>query len=360
MFVIIGRSNKKFRLLLLRLMPAQNLISTTQRIQHSPHYQQGAFQNEEPTTVMLKGKFLKTLNEFFHRPKQAVPQQPLPTVKTNLKTIRDNQPCIVWFGHSSYLIRYKDFTILVDPLIQSHASPVAFFGKPFPGTDIFQVADLPDIDLLLITHDHYDHLSFRVIQALHHRVKAVCTSLGVGSILQKWGVPAEKITELDWDETYRVNEKVQLTAQSARHFSGRTLRRNQTLWSAFVLQLHNYRLFVGGDSGYGKHFKTIGSQFGTFDIAFLECGQYGDNWPLIHMRPEETAQAAIDLQAKVLLPVHWAKFELSVHLWNEPPERLLNSPQAANLQIATPKIGEPFWLGEALPQERWWRAVERS
>lgn len=341
-------------------MPAQNVVSTAQRIQQSPHCQHGAFQNEEPTTVMLKGKGLKTLNEFLHRPKQAVPQSPLPAVKTDLKSLRDDQPCIVWFGHSSYLICYKGFTILVDPLIQSHASPVAFFGKPFPGTDIFGVIDLPDIDLLIITHDHYDHLSHFTIQALHHRVKAICTSLGVGSILQKWGVPAKKITELDWDETYNVNERVWLTAQTARHFSGRTLRRNQTLWSSFVLQLFGCRLFIGGDSGYGKHFKTTGNQYGPFDIAFLECGQYGDNWPLIHMRPEETAQAAVDLQTKVLLPVHWAKFELSVHLWNEPPERLLSSPMAGSLEIATPKIGDPFWLGEKLPQAKWWTTVGKQ
>ena len=328
-----------------------------QRIQQSPHYRQGAFQNEAPTSVMLKGSFLKTLTEFIRKPKNTVPQYPLPAIKTNLKNLPDEQPCIVWFGHSSYLIRYQGFTILVDPLIQSQASPVAFFGAPFPGTDIFQLHDLPDIDLLIITHDHYDHLSFPVIKALHHRVKAICTSLGVGGILKSWGVPAEKITELDWEETYSVTENVQLTAQTARHFSGRTLRRNQTLWSSFVVQLFDRRLFVGGDSGYGKHFLAIGNKYGPFDIAFLECGQYGDNWPLIHMRPEETAQAAIDLQAKVLMPVHWAKFELSVHPWNEPPERLFNSPQAKNLPIATPRIGEPFWVGGEPPQERWWREI---
>jgi L-ascorbate metabolism protein UlaG (beta-lactamase superfamily) len=329
--------------------------SRKDRVHHSPHYKNGAFQNEEPTTVMLKGHFFHTLNEFIHKPKTTIPPKPLPTVKSNLQNLRDDKPCIIWFGHSSYLVKYKGFTILVDPLIQSHASPVAFFGKPFPGTDIFQVNDFPEIDLLILTHDHYDHLSFHVIKALEKKVKAICTSLGVGGILESWGVHTKKIIELDWNENFSFTNNVKLTAQTARHFSGRTLRRNQTIWSAFVLEFYQYKIFIGGDSGYGKHFKQIGKKFGPFDMAFLECGQYGDNWPLIHMRPEETVQAAIDIQAKFLMPVHWAKFTLSVHPWSEPPERLLASPLAHQLTITTPKIGEPFWLGEKLPQEKWWK-----
>lgn len=325
------------------------------RIQQSPHYRHGIFQNEEPTEVMLKGKFFSTLNDFFHKPATVIPSHPLPAVQPDLKKLPDEQPVIVWFGHSSYLIRYKGFTVLVDPLFQTHASPVRFFGKPFPGTDIFHVADLPDIDLLILTHDHYDHLSFVTIKALQKGVKKIVTSLGVGAILEGWGIPSEKITELDWNESFNINEAIRITAQTARHFSGRTLRRNKTGWSAFVLEWHQYRIFIGGDSGYGKHFKTTGQNHGPFDLALLECGQYGDNWPYIHMLPEETIQAAIDLQAMLLLPVHWAKFDLSMHSWNEPIERLLASPSAHKVSIATPKIGEPFWLGKTIPQERWWR-----
>ena len=303
---------------------------------------------------MLTGKFFSTLNDFFHKPATVIPPHPLPVVKSDLQNLPDEQPAVVWFGHSSYLIRHRGFTILVDPLFQSNASPVRFFGKPFPGTDIFEVADLPDIDLLIITHDHYDHLSILTVKALQQRVKKIVTSLGVGAILEGWGIPPEKITELDWNEEWVVNDAVRITAQTARHFSGRTLRRNKTLWSAFILELYNYRIFVGGDSGYGKHFTTIGQNHGPFDLAILECGQYGKNWPYIHMWPEETAQAAVDLQTTFLLPVHWAKFTLAMHPWNEPIERLLASPPAQQLSIATPKIGEPFWLGKTLPQERWW------
>lgn len=326
-----------------------------QRIQQSPNFRNDVFQNEEPTEVMLKGKFFSTLNEFVHKPKTVVPSHPLPAVKTDLKNLQDDEPVIVWFGHSSYFISYRGFTILADPLLQSHASPVSLFGKPFPGTDIYSPDDLPQIDLLILTHDHYDHLSFSTVKTLQNRLKNICTSLGVGAILESWGIPADKITELDWNETFTVNNDIQLTAQTARHFSGRTLRRNKTLWSSFILQLFDYRIFIGGDSGYGKHFKTIGQQHGPFDLAFLECGQYGKNWPLIHMQPEETAQAAVDIKAKVLLPVHWAKFNLAMHPWNEPVERLLASTLAQQLTIATPKIGEPFWVGKTVPQQNWWK-----
>lgn len=304
---------------------------------------------------MLKGKFFKTLADFFAKPATVVPAHPLPAIKSDLKNLPDEQPVIIWFGHSSYLIRHKGFTLLVDPLLQSHASPVTIFGKPFPGTDIFSAADLPDIDFLIITHDHYDHLSILTLKAIQNKVKKIGTSLGVGAILQGWGIPSEKITELDWNESFTINEHIRITAQTARHFSGRTLRRNKTLWSAFILELHGYRIFIGGDSGYGKHFKTTGQNQGPFDLVILECGQYGDNWPYIHMRPEETAQAAIDLQARNLLPVHWAKFNLAMHPWNEPIKRLLASPLTHQLSIATPKIGEAFWLGKAMPQEKWWR-----
>lgn len=334
--------------------PAHSVTNCLRRIQQSPNFKNGVFQNEEPTEVMLKGKFFGTLNDFFSKPKTVIPQHSLPAVKTDLKNLPDAQPVVVWFGHSSYLIRYQGFTILVDPLLQSHASPVSFFGKPFPGTDIFIADDLPDIDLLLLTHDHYDHLSFVTIKALENRVKQIVTSLGVGAILQSWGVPSNKIAELDWGETFTLNSNMHLTAQTARHFSGRTLRRNKTLWSSFILQLHQYRLFIGGDSGYGPHFKTIGRQHGPFHLAFLECGQYGVNWPLIHMQPEETAQAAVDLGAEIVMPVHWAKFNLAMHPWNEPVQRLLASPLARQFKIAMPKIGEPFYMNEPVVQEKWW------
>jgi L-ascorbate metabolism protein UlaG (beta-lactamase superfamily) len=324
-------------------------------IRQSSNYRDGAFQNPMPTEMMLKDtSFLKLIWKSFNKPASVRPPKPLPSVKTDLKNLPDEKPVIVWFGHSSYLIKSKGFTILVDPVINGHASPVSFFGEPFPGSDVYSLNDFPTIDLVLLTHDHYDHLHFESIRQLAGKAKYFCTSLGVGSHLEHWGVAHEKITEFDWWKTKLIESDVELTAAPARHFSGRTFKRGTTLWSAFILKLHGYNLFLGGDSGYGNHFAEIGSRFGSFDIAILECGQYGKNWPYIHMLPEETVMAAKDLHAKVLLPVHWAKFELAFHDWDDSIKRVTKSAAENGQLITTPMIGEPVILDSSYPNKKWW------
>jgi L-ascorbate metabolism protein UlaG (beta-lactamase superfamily) len=183
------------------------------------------------------------------------------------------------------------------------------------------------------------------------------TSLGVGEHLEAWGVPPEKITELDWWESASITNDIEFTATPARHFSGRSFVRGKTLWSAFVLKIHGFQLFLGGDSGYEEHFKEIGKRFSEFDIALLECGQYGVNWPYIHMLPEQTVTAAKDLNVKVLMPVHWAKFELSVHPWDEPINRASKFASENNQPMTTPMIGEPVILNSSYPNIRWWDKV---
>jgi len=327
-----------------------------ERILKSPNYRNSAFQNLTPTEMMLKDtSYSKLLMSFFFKPSSLKPSKPLPSVKTDLKTLANENPVIVWFGHSSYLIKSKGFTILVDPVLKGQASPVSFFAKPFPGSDVYSVHDLPPIDLVLLTHDHYDHLHFETIRHLAGSAKQFVTSLGVGSHLEAWGVPAEKITELDWWESTSVTQEIELTAAPARHFSGRGFVRGKTIWSAFVLKLHSHKLFLGGDSGYENHFKEIGKQFGPFDLALLECGQYGVNWPYIHMSPEETVTAAKELGAKILMPVHWGKFELAMHPWDEPITRALKSATEKNQLVTTPLIGEPVILNSSYPNKQWWK-----
>jgi L-ascorbate metabolism protein UlaG (beta-lactamase superfamily) len=186
------------------------------------------------------------------------------------------------------------------------------------------------------------------------KVKKVVTSLGVGEHLEHWGFAPEIITELDWWQTTTIDNDINITATLARHFSGRGIKRATSLWSSFVLNLNGYRLFLGGDSGYGTHFKTIGEKFGPFDLAILENGQYGHNWPTIHTMPEETVLAAQDLQAKIVLPVHWGKFVLSTHPWNEPIKRFIEAANKAQLAFATPKIGEPYVIGGKVSSDDWW------
>ena len=326
------------------------------RVESSANYSEGVFQNVEPTEVMRKGaSSVKMLKDFLNKPATTVPTQALPSVQTDLTLLPGDVPTIVWFGHSSYLIKSKELAILVDPVFSGHASPISIFGKEFPGTNVYGVNEMPNIDVLVLTHDHYDHLDYETIKQLHPKVKKVIAPLGVDAHLEHWGVPVEKITSLNWWEDVLVGDSVKLTATPARHFSGRGFARGKTLWSAFVLNIHGYSIFIGGDSGYDSQFKKIGEKYGPFDIALLECGQYGEDWPSIHMLPEEVPLAAKDLGAKVLMPVHWAKFALAYHAWNEPIERLLQQAEQHQVRVVTPKIGEPLLVGENMPTEKWWQ-----
>ncbi|HTH57473.1 MAG TPA: MBL fold metallo-hydrolase [Cyclobacteriaceae bacterium] len=327
-----------------------------ERIQKSSNYRNNSFHNLLPTEVLLKSASrTKMFKDFFlGKPANTKPSKAIPSVKTDLKNLSSEKPTIVWFGHSSYLIKSEGFRILVDPVMQGEASPVPLFAKPFDGADVYSINDLPPIDLVLLTHDHYDHLHYDSIKKLASTATQFVTSLGVGAHLEPWGVPTEKIIELDWWESTSVDKEVELTAVPARHFSGRSFVRGKTLWSAFVLKLHGHQLFLGGDSGYGDHFKEIGKRFGPFDIAVLECGQYGENWPYIHTLPEETVTAAQDLNAKVLMPVHWAKFELALHPWDEPIHRAIKFASTINQTVTTPLIGEPVILNFSYPSKKWW------
>ncbi len=325
-----------------------------ERLKQSPQYKNGVFSNIEETPMLLEDvSYLRLMYGFISKPAGVTPSKPLPSVKTNLLQPVSKQPVVTWFGHSSYLIQSRGFNLLVDPVLSGYASPFSFLGKAFEGSDIYTVDDLPTIDLLLITHDHYDHLDFITLLKLKDKVKRVVTSLGVASHLEYWGIPENIITELDWWESVTV-DSIQLTATPARHFSGRVFDRAKTLWSSFVLDMHGYRIFIGGDSGYDKQFKTIGQKFQRFDLAILESGQYGEHWPYIHMLPEQSVQAAKDLNTAMLLPVHWAKFALANHLWNDPPKRVLAEALKLEQPVVFPMIGEPYIVGEKKEVKKWW------
>jgi len=327
-----------------------------EKIKGSPNYRDNQFQNPEPTTTLAEdASMVKTLWRFINKPKSSKPPKPLPSVKTDLTKSISDKPEIVWFGHSSYFIRINNITILVDPVFSNYAAPFSFMNKSFAGTNIYTVNDMPAIDVLLITHDHYDHLDYETITKLRPKVKQVYTSLGVASHLAYWGYDEQDITELDWWQSATLAGDMQLIAAPARHFSGRSFRRFTTLWSSFILKTNDYNLYIGGDSGYGNHFKEIGDKFGPFDIAILENGQYNKAWSQIHEMPEDAVQACIDLKAKVLLPVHWAKFDISLHPWDEPIKRLIEAAKGKGVQVTTPLIGEPVIIDGVYPCSEWWK-----
>lgn len=327
-----------------------------EKIKTSPHYRKGHFENLEETPMMAEGaSYLKMMAKFMGKGVDRSPSKTLPFVKTNLTSYHGNRPRLVWFGHSSFLISMPDRNILVDPVFSRRTSPVQYAGmKSYEGTNEYNAADMPEIDLLIISHDHYDHLDYNTIVQLKDKVKRFCVPLGVGQHLRHWGVDESKITELDWWQTSDETAGVKVIATPARHFSGRGFVNNKTLWASFVLQFNGYNIFIGGDSGYDKSFKEIGNRYGPFDIALLECGQYDVQWPFIHMMPEEVAQASIDLKAAILMPVHWGKFTLALHPWKEPIERLSKVAKLKNVNLTTPLIGEAVFLKGSYPAAEWW------
>jgi L-ascorbate metabolism protein UlaG (beta-lactamase superfamily) len=334
--------------------------TSLERIKKSPQYKNGTFKNLNETRLIAEGaSYLGMFSKYFAKGVDREPVKDLPSIKTNLKSLVAERPAIVWFGHSSYFISIGGKKILVDPVFSQRPSPVQYAGsKSYPGTMVYNANDFSGLDVVIISHDHYDHLDYNTITQLKEKTKLFCVPLGVGEHLRHWGVEPDRIKEFGWWEGEMVLPGIDLTCTPARHFSGRGLRRNKTLWASFVVKTGGYNIFVGGDSGYDESFKAIGEQFGPFDIAMLECGQYDEQWPEIHMMPEQTVQASIDLKAKVFLPVHWAKFTLALHPWKDPIQRVLKHAETLNAKVTTPQIGEPIYLGESLPVSRWWEPVQ--
>lgn len=330
-----------------------------ERIQQSPYYKDGAFQNLSPTPALAEGvSYWDIIKAQFQTIPNKEPLQTIPSIKTDLKNLSNDSTQIIWFGHSSYLIHTNGKNILVDPVFSGNASPVSFFGKNYDGSNVYSVDDMPEIDILLITHDHYDHLDYPTVTALKSKVKKVVTSLGTGQHFEYWGFNPDNIIELEWWQNTQPLEGFEITSTPARHFSGRKFTRNLALWSSYVLKTPTEQLYLGGDSGYDSHFKQIGEKFGSFDLAILECGQYNYYWKYIHMMPEEVTQAAKDLNTKVLMPVHWSKFTLALHPWKEPIERVTKSAKELGLPFTNPRIGEPVIINGSLLQNPWWKDVE--
>lgn len=325
-----------------------------QRILNSPNFKNGKFQNLS-FTPDLNPKFsywdIFLLSLKKHKDKYPITK--IPFVKTNLFEINQLENSIVWFGHSSYLLFFEGKKILVDPVFSGYAAPFSFAINSFAGSNNYQPADMPEIDLLIITHDHYDHLDYSTITALKPKIKQIVTTLGVGEHLEHWGIAPNKIVELDWHESHQMAD-LQIISTPARHFSGRSFSPKTTLWGSFVLSGKNSKLYLGGDSGYDTHFADIGEKHGPFDLVILDGGQYNEAWKDIHMTPEQSAKAAIDLKAKKLLPVHWGKFALAHHPWYEPVQRVTEACAEKKMAYFTPKIGEVSDWETQMGGEKWW------
>ncbi|WP_316835447.1 MBL fold metallo-hydrolase [Pedobacter nutrimenti] len=329
-------------------------------LKRSPHYKDGKFQNTHYTPDLTEGysMFGIIYDQLFKDHPRRKPAGQIPSTKTDLINLPADAEVLVWFGHSSYFIQIEGKRFLVDPVFSGTASPLPGTVKAFKGTDRYTVEDLPAIDYLLISHDHYDHLDYETIVKLKNKVKTVICGLGVGSHFESWGYPAKEIIESDWNETISLTDGFKLHTTPARHFSGRGFTRNNTLWMSYVLQTPTTKIYIGGDSGYDTHFAEIGRQFGPIDLAILENGQYNIAWKAIHMLPEQVIQAALDLKARRLFPVHSSKFMLAMHPWNEPLIKVTELARTHQLPLITPIIGESVNLRDTTPIfPEWWREV---
>jgi len=329
-------------------------------VEKSPHYKDGALQNLSHTPSLEEGtSMLGVMFEFFFKKiKNKEPLTDIPTIKTDIKSLDINQDILIWFGHSSYYFQLNGKRFLVDPVFSGSVSPVPYSGKSFKGTDVYSVEDFPEIDYLLITHDHYDHLDYQTIVEIKHKVKTVICGLGVGEHLEYWNYEPSKIIEKDWYDSIELDNQTKITLTPARHFSGRTFKRNTSLWTSYVVETTDFKLFIGGDSGYDFHFKEIGEKYGPFDLAILENGQYNQKWRYIHTLPEEIHTVAKDLKAKRFFPVHSSKFSLAFHSWTEPLERVSELNAKSDIPMITPKIGQEVKLRDTSQEfEKWWEEI---
>lgn len=316
-----------------------------ERCRKSPNFQNGRFVNPEPTklftdaekkqsTASIIWNFL-TGSKKGLKPEKPIEASPLDTNAIAL-AIKGKQDKIIWFGHSSYLLVIDGKTILVDPVL-FRGSPISFINRPFKGTSIYRPQDFPFIDYLVYTHDHYDHLDYKAAKRLKPKVGKVIAPLGVGSHLEYWGYKPESIAELDWEEMFKT-DSIAFHCTPARHFSGRGFRRNRTLWASFVLEVGGKSVFIGGDSGYGSHFKGIGEKY-NLDLAIIENGQYNPRWALIHTMPENLHNVMEDLGASEYITVHHGKFALAQHNWDEPLENEKAAAEKSGKKLKVLQIG---------------------
>ncbi len=324
----------------------------------SGNYEDGKFINNSKTVIdasywnMIKELVKGSPNR---RPHRGIIVEKIDSTAIENHNIHVTQ--LTWFGHSAFLLEIDGKKILLDPMLGETPSPHASLGSKRYSNELpIEIEKLPFIDAVIFSHDHYDHLDYESIQKLKDKVGQYYVPLGVGNHLIEWGISKEKIHELNWWEEIEF-EGIKLACTPARHFSGRGLfNRATTLWCSWVIRGKKDNIYFSGDSGYDSHFKEIGNKYGPFDISLMECGQYNEEWKAIHMMPEETVQASIDLKSKLVLPIHWGAFTLAYHDWTDPIERITKKASEVNLPVTTPKIGEPIIIGNSsFPTEKWWK-----
>ena len=336
-----------------------------ERMRRSPHFSDGKFRNPVPTNMLAPGTFWTMVRHQLFGNEERVPKRAIPVVTHGAEDYAAPPASglrATWIGHASTLIEIDGRRVLTDPIWSERCSPSAWFGPKRFHPPPIALDQLPAIDAVVISHDHYDHLDMATVRALAARGTRFAVPLGVGAHLEAWGIAPDLISELDWYETVAIGD-LQITATPARHDSGRSpFRTDGTAWASWVVKGPRHGFFFSGDSGYFDEFQAIGKRLGPFDLALIKIGACDVTWPDIHMTPEEAVRAAADVRGKLLLPVHWGTFNLAFHAWNEPADRVVAAAQAAATPLVVPRPGElvepapaAARAADARPIDPWWR-----
>lgn len=336
---------------------------TLSRIESSPQFSEGKFRNKAETRIFsIKNAWAGLKEVAFNNHPRTVPKQAIPTIEVeHQQFLKEGEEVkFARLGHSTLLIRLGNKNWLTDPVFSERVSPVQWMGpKRFHDVPM-DLNDLPNIEGVVISHSHYDHLDHASIMRLKDSVNHFIVPLGIGDILRNWGVDDQKIVELDWWEKVQIDD-VDIVSTPAQHFSGRSLTdSDETLWSSWVIKNAHSSIYFSGDTGYFDGFKDIGERYGPFDYAFMECGAYNQQWRDIHMMPEDTLQAFLDVQGKVLVPVHNGTFDLSNHAWYDPFEQIHQLAQEHDVKLLTPVIGDVVNSNQApeMFSRLWWQTLQ--
>lgn len=330
----------------------------------SVNYSSGIFVNQIPTSMgMNLANTVKILIDFIKGNPNGKPRGSIPVVPVTAQQLQENkQPTVTWFGHSAILLQLDGKTLFIDPMLGRAPSPFPLIGgRRYSKSLPLKIEELPPLDAIILSHDHFDHLDYGSIMKLKDRTRQFFVPLGIAAHLERWGVDPAIIKEVDWWEEFTF-EGLTLASAPARHFSGRNIgNQNTTLWCSWIIKGEQASVFFSGDSGYGPHFKEIGNKYGPFDLALMECGQYDERWSEIHMLPEETVQAHLDVKGNVMIPIHWGAFTLGLHDWTDPVERAVKAAEERGTAIATPRIGEAVTIGSTqYPTSAWWKEENKK
>lgn len=330
-------------------------------IESSEQFKDGKFQNAKAIEPMSLSQFPGYIKRYMTEDRVDIePIKPVPVLAVTteaLSQLPSGSITLFRLGHSSFLLKAAGDYWLIDPVFSDRASPFSFLGPKRFHQPPITIDALPNIKGVIISHNHYDHLDKDAVKQLANKVDNFIVPLGIGNDLQNWGVSQDNITELDWWQSTKVGG-LSLTATPAQHFSGRGLTDgNTTLWSSWVMKTKAQSLFYSGDSGYFDGFKQIGEKFGPFDMTIIETGAYDKDWPDVHMTPEQSLQAHIDVKGAKMLPAHNGTFDLAFHAWYEPLERITELAQSAGVNLITPVVGEPVDIIKADSRDAWWRGL---